>query len=300
MNRSIPLAARERISATDVMISIGQRELDIATPSKAWAYRGAAFLGAEGIVLDALVNVSVDAILAARARSSLEPLRNVLVDFSFDDTLNADLQARITQANWVKPTGFRIVKEVTPQNLEKVLKESKASTLLFTSASYNLNFNADELSISMGARLLPNTPELQALLPEKFDPKASQIASANELYRNVFTFTTAVPGATNNRDANIALWSANNGAPMRDALKLGSAKLTEMLVADIIAEPGEPLDPKTTTLKPYKGEIYGGYIMAKDDVGTHVLQESGYEFYVTDVSLAPLVNPPEKAKNGTR
>jgi len=40
--------------------------------------------------------------------------------------------------------------------------------------------------------------------------------------------------------------------------------------------------------------------MAKDDVGTHVLQESGYEFYVTDVSLAPLVNPPEKAKNGTR
>ncbi len=300
MNRSIPLAARERISATDVVISIGQRELDIATPSKAWAYRGAAFLGAEGIVLDALVNVSVDAVLAARAQSSLEPLRNVLVDFNFDDTLNADLQARITQVNWVHPGGYRVVKEVSAQNLEKVLEESKASSLLFTSASYSLNFNADELTISMVSRLLPNTTELQALLPEKFDPKASQIASANELYRNVFKFTTAVPGATNNRDANIALWSANNGAPMRDALKLGSAKLTEMLVADIIAEPGEPLDPKTTTLKPYKGELYGGYIMAKDDVGTHVLQESGYEFYVTDVSLAPLVNPPEKAKNGTR
>lgn len=105
MNRSIPLAARERISATDVVISISQRELVIATPSKAWAYRGAVFLGAEGIVLDALVNVSVDAILAARARSSLEPLRSVLVDFSFDETLNADLQARISQANWVNPGG---------------------------------------------------------------------------------------------------------------------------------------------------------------------------------------------------
>jgi hypothetical protein len=189
---------------------------------------------------------------------------------------------------------------VTVQNLEKVLKESKASTLLFTSAAYNLNFNADELTISMVSRLLPNTPELQALLPEKFDPKASQITSANELYRNVFTFTTAVPGATNNRDANIELWSANNGAPMRGALKLGSAKLTEMLVADIISEPGEPLDPKTTTLKPFKGELYGGYVLAKDELATHVLQASGYESYVTDVSLAPLVYLPERAKNGSR
>ena len=300
LNRSVPLAARDKIAATDVVMPIGQNEMVIAIPISTAGTSGAASFGLIGALVGSMVDAGIDSANASAAEASVKPLRNVLVDFSFDDTLNADLQARITQANWVKPAGFRIVKEVTPQNLEKVLKESKASTLLFTSASYNLNFNADELSISMGARLLPNTPELQALLPEKFDPKASQITSANELYRNVFTFTTAVPGATNNRDANIALWSANNGAPMRDALKLGSAKLTEMLVADIIAEPGEPLDPKTTTLKPYKGEIYGGYIMAKDDVGTHVLQESGYEFYVTDVSLTPLVNPPEKAKNGTR
>lgn len=306
LNRSVPLAARDKIAATDVIMPIGQNEIVIAIPISTAGTTGAASFGMLGALVGSLVDAGVDASNAAAAETSVKPLRNVMVDFSFDDTLNADVQSRITQANWIKPGGYRIVKEVTPQNLERVLKESKASTLLFTSASYNLNFNADRLSITMVSRLLPNTPELQALLPEKFDPKASQITSQNELYRNTFIFETAVAGATTNRDINIGLWSANNGAAMRDALKLGSSKLTEMLVSDLMAEPSAPIDPKTTTLKAYKG-LAGVYVMAKDDVGTQLLQQSGYQSYVTDIAQAALVSPPSekaktsgKAKTGTR
>ncbi len=306
LNRSIPLAARDKIAATDVIMPIGQNEIVIAIPVSTAGASGAASMGLLGALVGSLVDAGIDAGNATAAETSVKPLRNAMVDFSFDDTLNADMQSRITQAAWVNPGGYRVIKEVTPQNLEKVLKDSKASTLLFTSASYSLNFNADHLSITMVSRLLPNTPELKALLPEKFDPKASQITSANELYRNTFIFDTAVVGATTNRDANIVLWSANNGAAMRDALKLGSAKLTEMLVADLIAEPSLPIDPKTTTLKTYKGAA-GIYVVSKDDVGTFIVQQSGLRSYVTDMAGVPLVAPPAekpkasgKAKTGTR
>lgn len=295
LNRSVPLAARDKIAATDVIMPIGQNEMVIAIPISTAGTSGAASFGLIGALVGSMVDASIDAGNASAAETSVKPLRNAMIDFSFDDVLNADVQARMAQATWMHPGGYRVVKEVTPQNLEGVLKQSKASSVLLVSSAYNLNFNADELTVSLTGRVLPNTPELQALLPEKFDPKASQVTSANELYRNVFVFTTAVPNATTSRDDNIALWSANNGQPMRDALKLGSAKLTEMLVADLMADPTEPLDPKTTTLKPYQGELLAGYVVAKDDIGTHVLQQSGYEVYVTDVSRAPLVAPPAKS-----
>ena len=65
------------------------------------------------------------------------------------------------------------------------------------------------------------------------------------------------------------------------------------------ADPAPPLDPKTTTMKPFQGELYVGYVVAKDEIGTHVVQQTGYHVYVTDVAQVALVNtqqPKAKAK----
>lgn len=285
MNRAIPLAARERISTTDVLIPIGQRELVIAIPSTTWAYRWAAPLGPEGMIVGTFVNASIDALFAFRAESSLKPLREMLTDFSFDDTLNADIEARMPQAAWMNPVGYSVVKDVTPHNLEQILKQSKASSVLLVSSEYNLNRIADELTITLSGRVLPNTTELQALLPERFDPNGSQIKGSNDLYRNTFSFIAAIPGATEIRDNNIALWSANGGAQMREALILGSAKLTEMLVADLVAEPVQPIDEETTKLPKIAINGVTGYVGKADDLGTLILLPTGGQIYVTKVAL---------------
>ncbi len=297
MNRNMPLAARDKIAATEVVTTIAQNEITIAVPTTAGASAGAAAsFGLLGALVGSLVEAGIDASNAAAAETSVKPLRNALVDLNFDDMIQTDLKVALAQAAWLNSGDSRVVKEITPANLEKVLKDSKASAMLLVPASYELNFNADELTITIAPRVLPKTSDLQALLPEKFDPKASQVTNTNDLYRNYFSFRTAIPKATNNRDANIALWAANSGAPMREALKLGSAKLTQMLAADLVTDPAAAFDPKTTKLQPFEAELIWGHVVAKDDVGTQVALASGGQIYVTHVALAPLAQAPPQPK----
>ena len=297
LNRSIPLAARDKMPSTEVVTLIPQNEVVVTIPVATGisAQSGVQF-GLLGALVGSLVESGITASNAAAAETSVKPLRSALVDFDFDRNINSDIQGQLAQATWINPQDYRVVKDGTPQTLEGIVTGSKASGVLLNSVSYALNFNADELTVVMTSRLLPHSTDLKALLPGKADPKVSVIAPDNDLYHNVFTFTTAVPNATNNRDANIVLWSANSGAPMRDALKLGSTKLAELLVADLVAD--TPFDPKTTMLKPYQGELYAGYIVAKDDVGTSIVQHSGYQVYVTDVSQVALVNASQPKAKG--
>jgi hypothetical protein len=296
-NRSIPMAARDKIAATDVVLPIYQNEITVAIPVSTGGSAGAASFGLIGALVGSLVDASIDSANAAAAEASVKSLRDAMVDFDFDAMMQAELQTALSQAAYLKHGNVRVVKEVSPDYLEKALKESKASAMLVALMSYQLNFNADELTIVMAPRVLPKTADLQAMLPEKYDPKAQQITANNELYRNAFTFVTAVPNATNNRDANIALWAANGGAPLRDAMKQGAAKLAQMAVADLQAEPpAKPFDPKAAKLKEFQNDLIFGHVLSKDDLGTHVLQATGAQVYVTDVARAALLTPPAAKK----
>ncbi len=53
--------------------------------------RAPAGLGLLGALVGSLVDAGIDAGNASAAETSVKPLRNVLVDFSFHDTLNADM-----------------------------------------------------------------------------------------------------------------------------------------------------------------------------------------------------------------
>ncbi len=296
-NRIVPLAARDKIAATDVLLPIYQNEITVAIPISSAGASGAASFGLVGALVGSLVDAGIDSANAAAAEASVKPLRDATVDFDFDAEVQAELQSSLTQVAWLKHSNVRVVKEVSADYLEKTLKESTASTMLVALMSYNLNFNADELTIFMAPRVLPKTPELQAMLPEKYDPKAVQMTASNELYRNAFSFVTAIPNATTNRDANIALWAANGGAPLRDAMKQGATKLSQMAVADLLAEPpAKPFDPKAAKLKEFQNDLIFGYVLSKDENGTHVLQATGAQVYVTDVARAALVNPTSAKK----
>lgn len=289
MNRMVPLAARDKIAATDVVTPITQNEITIAIPvAQGVSSQTGAQFGLVGALVGSLIETGIDAANAAAAETSVKPLRDALVDYNFDETLQANLKTGLAQASWLNSGGYRVIRETTTANLEQTLKNSQANSVLMVSASYQLNFNADELTIEITPRLLPKTADLQAMLPEKFDPKASQITTANELYRNTFTYKTAIVDATNDRDDNIKLWSASNGAPMRAALADGVAKLTQMFVADLAMDPANAFDARTTKLEKFNAELVAGHVLVRDDLGTQVALTSGAQVYVTNVSLAPL------------
>ena len=84
-----------------------------------------------------------------------------------------------------------------------------------------------------------NSAALVALRPSgaKADPVYDP---SNSLYRNTFTYQATLQGPIGKRDANMAAWSANNGAAFRSALKLGVSKVSQMIAMDVA---GGQVDP---------------------------------------------------------
>jgi hypothetical protein len=291
IHQAMPADARTRLATTDVVVPVKQNEIYIYVPPSQMA-----MYGGGGLIL-ALLDASVDSNNANTAEEAVGPLRNALVDFNFDQVLQTELKTALAQASWLNASGYQVVKEVSDANFDKILTGSQASAVLFVSANYTLNWSGDSVSVSISPFLFPKTTELAAMVPAPVTsgPKTS---SANALYRNVMTFRDRAPNATDEREANLVTWSAQNAAVMRASLQRAATKLAAMLMTDL-HEPLPPIDPKTTKLPTIVVDNVTGYIVRTDAEGSLVQFPTGTQMYITTAAQAQLPKkPPARPKAG--
>jgi hypothetical protein len=246
INPPVPDAARTSISSTEVVVPIRQSEIYVyVPPSTANAGGQGGLLGA---LLVAAINAGVDSVRTQNAEKAVKPLRDALVDYKFDSALQDDIRNDLAKLPWLHVSNVRVVKEVTDATLDSALEHSKADAVLFTKADYQLSNDADVLTITLTASLFGNTDALNALRTKKTGSGGASTALANALYYNTFTFVAKPPGATSDRDNNIAIWGAQNGAAMRADLTLAMGKLSSMLAADLQTNAGDRAAGTASTL----------------------------------------------------
>jgi len=231
VHEAFPPTARDSVTSTEVVAPIKQSEIYVFVPDSKIAAAGG------GGLLLALVDVGVNSVRTSKAEDAVRPLRDALVDFNFDNTLKADLQTSLSSDPWLHADGVRVIKEATNASEDTALANAKDSAVLFTVADYQLSNDAQELTITLSAALYPNNDALFALKPRaKSGPRS---ALGNSLYHNTLTFTMEVPSPSQDRDHNIATWSAQNGAVMHAALNMGARKLAAMLASDLQGPDGD-------------------------------------------------------------
>jgi hypothetical protein len=228
-HEALPPAARDKIASTEMVAPIAQNEIYVYVPPSQLASSGQG--GLLGALVLASIDAGVDKTRAGRAEKAVKPLRDAIVDFSFDDTLTSELKTAMAQVSWLHLDAARVVKETSVDSLNKAIADSKASAVLITAANYELSNDGSVLTVTLVADLYPNSDALNALKkPANTEQRSHPL---NAIYRNTFVFEISAPGAGTNRDANIAAWSANRGEPMRVALKRAAAKLSQMLAVDV-------------------------------------------------------------------
>ena len=254
----LPAPARDRIATTDVVVPIRQSEIYVyVPPSTAGATGGAAF-GIVGALVGAMVDASVNSVRTSKAEAAVKPLRDSLVDYSFDTSLQGDLKASLGQVSFLNVADVHEVKDVTDDALDAALTGSKQGAVLFATADYHLSNDGDVLYVTVAASLFANNDALRALKAPQSKPPRTSLKNA--LYHNTLVFETKIPGATSDRDHNIAGWSADNGAAMRGALDTGARELAAMLAADIRRSESDGVDPPgavTATLENQTGTVLG-------------------------------------------
>lgn len=230
----LPDAARSGMTSTDVVLPIQQSEIYVFVPASNVS------AAAGGGLLAALVDAGIDSVRNSKAETAVAPLRNAMVDFSFDEALEQELRGSLSQIGWMHIGAVSAVRDVTNDNLDRALSESHANVLLFIVPDYHLSNDGDVLIVTAAARLIPNDDALRALRSGKHDDK-NLSAPINALYRNAFTFEARI-SATGDRDRNIAIWDANKGSDMRAALNMAAQKIAIMLANDL-QRPAVEVDP---------------------------------------------------------
>ncbi|HUO91474.1 MAG TPA: hypothetical protein VMU22_01060 [Rhizomicrobium sp.] len=227
VHQPLSTAARSDLEATDVVLPIQQSEIYVFVP-----HSTAASTGLGGGLLGALIDTGIDSVRTSKAETAVTPLRNALVDYSFDNALQTELKASLAQVAWLHAgSSFTVVRDVSNDNLDKTLAASRASAILFVLADYRLSNDGDEMLVTLQAALIPNNDQLRALRAAKHDDKIP-VALSNALYRNRFIFEAHV-STTGDRNHNIAEWSADNASAARAALTMAARKLAPLLIDDL-------------------------------------------------------------------
>lgn len=221
----LPAQAREAISSTEVVAPIKQNE--ISTLVKATNFGKVA--GVAGV----LVSVGVDEGRKDAAAKSARPAVEAVGDYDFDARLKADLETSLSTVGFLKVSGVRVSKEFTDKANDKAIAGSSAAAVMITHAEYQFSPDGRSITVTLLADLYANSPALAAFKPKDTAYKWLLSHPGNSIYRNMFTHVTALPGATGDREANIALWAADNGKALRAALDAGSAAVARDLANDI-------------------------------------------------------------------
>jgi hypothetical protein len=216
--------AQNAIASTEVVAPVRQSEIYVFVP--------ATTAGANNGLIGALIDASVDAYRAGTAESGVKNLRNAVVDMNFDSAFSSQLKASLSQVAWLHLDGVRVIKEVTPKKIDAAITGSRDGAVLIAVADYHLSNDGHDLVMTANVDLYGNSAALAPFKPAKGNP-ATPSDPSNSLYRNTFTFESDLPGPRVKREISMATWTANNAAAFRSAMKLGEAKLVEMITADL-------------------------------------------------------------------
>jgi hypothetical protein len=272
----LPGAAMDKLSSTDVVVPIAQSEIFVFVPaSNAGAATGGGLLGA-------LIDVGINDVRTTKANDASKILRDALLDFNFDNIFEADLKASLSQVGQLHVGNVHVVKDVTSANLDHVLDTSNAAAVLFATTEYHVSNDGDVLSVILTASLFPRSDELKTFV--KSGNSGPKTLPANALYRNVFAFETKAPGATGDRDHDMAAWSADHGAPMRAALTMATAKLSAMLAADVQRPAGAARNNGAIVRV---GDRPPGSTVSSDADGTVARFDDGTMIFATQSMLHP-------------
>jgi len=260
--------AEENFPPTEVVAPIAQSEIYVyVPPTTAGAGQG---------LIGALLDASVDAYRAGTAEKDVKALRDTVVDLNFDADLTAQLKTSLSQIAWLHVDGVRVMKEVATKKIDGAITGSKDGAVLIAVADYQLSNDGQQLIITVHADLYPNGAALAAFRPAKGRADTPSDPS-NSIYRNSFTFISTLPGPLTKRDANMAAWTAFNGAAFRTAMKVGVAKLGEMIAMDL--QDSQPNPAASPAASPAAGPAAGA-VLVQDSEGDLSRQFDGSLVYV--------------------
>ncbi len=173
-------------------------------------------IGGGGLLL-ALIDIAVESSQTSSAETSIQPIRDHLLDYDYATILQKSINDEITKIDRFTVKEASLERTTSSNLYNEKHSKSDASAVLFLQAKYNMSPDFSTVYTTVDAFMFPNSDSLNAF-KEMQDTNESHVDLSDNIYHNTFTQSQALNTSTN-LEENISLI---NDSP--DEIKLALEK----------------------------------------------------------------------------
>lgn len=207
---------RAAVPAGAVHVLVAQSEVasDI-NPSNIAVYTGGGLLGG-------LLAAHQNAERAKKAERLIAPIREALGTVDADALAIDTTKAAFASVPWLQAAPVEFSKDTSPLGKSGLLDKAGGPQGMFV--QYTYDFSPDFSSI----RVVALVEVAYKAVAAKKKPE-SRFSPKRLAYARSVTSIVSIPGATDDKEANAALWVANGGEPARNGLNLAFGEVQKLL-----------------------------------------------------------------------
>ncbi len=202
----VPLSesANGKINSTDHIVVQVQSEIkaDINRSNM-----GAAGFG----LIGALVDVSMENSRTKTAESLIKPVRDVLLNYNFEDRVVSELANVLEKNTWLNSKSLKLEFNQDENFVDNAIKKSTSDAVGIIKPTYILSPLFDELKVQFEYLLFPAS--------ESFKKSAGIEDSESPIYKTIVEQKKELIGASQNKEVNAQRWAENNGQKIKEALE---------------------------------------------------------------------------------
>lgn len=223
---SMPLdpEAQQHILSTDIYVFIQQQEIYAEIQKSQMGV----VMG--GGLLAALIDSAVDHSSAKKAESSVQPIRDALIDYNFGQVFLNEVQNGISSIEWIRVDDVALRNDLLDERADDCYLESDASDVMFIQTKYYFFNDYENLIVVSNVYVLPKSEILKNYREDASDEPSDL---DNCIYKNIFTYTETTPEEIDTKEDAIHYWSVENATATRTALENGAQNIVEQIVTDL-------------------------------------------------------------------
>jgi hypothetical protein len=236
----------------------GGRELQIVVvQSKLKAYLSESHWAAKDVPFP---KIDLESKWAKDGEKAIEPLRIAMGDLDFDGMARRETEATLRSLDWFGVTKIEFSKVADTVIRSNQLDATIGQEVAFVDYEYGMSPGFDAIHLNVGIAIATK----QAAPNKKPE---SRLSIGNLVYRQWHRVVVPLQGAGKKEAANLALWSANDAALVKEALEIAVTKSQWMINHGLQLS----RDEADTLHKKRKWRTvagYGGYLLEEGDQGT--------------------------------
>lgn len=207
-----PVVASPIARELPVELVLNQHEIAIDVPVTASA------VGMQFGLIGALIGSAVQNSQAKKAEERVVPLRDMLVEYRFNERMEAAIRAKLASEG-LSPNPQLTVRQ-TPWDAAEANAQPEAMQVLVIAPRYAMSYELEQLTVTLTASLIARTP------------KANGKYKAKSLFSRNYSFDFPMAPAAGQGEQLMSQWRTLGNVGMSRLLDQGIDQVTDMLAYD--------------------------------------------------------------------